>query len=335
MTKNTTIDHPVIIIGSGIAGLTAAIYAGRNNNDPLILKGDEPGGQLTLTTDIANYPGFPEGISGPDLVSEMTEQSEKFGATFENAIVDNIVRNDDETFTVETTSGDEYQTHAVIPASGASARTLGVEGEDDLFGYGVSTCATCDGAFFRDEEMVVVGGGDAALEEASFLTRFASKVYIVHRRDEFRAEAYWQDEVEEYVEDNDIEILWNTEVTQIHGSAEDGVNSVSLVEHPEGHPTGKLEDSETKEYTKDIGAVFIAIGHTPNTSYLETTEVELDEEGYIETAPYHTGIGETETLVPGIFAAGDVVDSHYQQAVTAAGMGSKAALDVDDYLSQR
>ncbi|ADD04368.1 thioredoxin-disulfide reductase [Natrialba magadii ATCC 43099] len=326
-----TIEHrPLIIAGTGIAGLTAAIYAGRSNNDPLVIEGDEPGGQLTLTTDVANYPGFPDGISGPELVNNMKEQAKQFGADLKNGIID-TVEADQRPFRVELTNGDVYTADAVIAASGASARTLGVPGEDELMGYGLSTCATCDGAFFRGEDMLVVGGGDAAMEEATFLTKFADTVYIAHRREEFRAEDYWIDRVHEKVEEGEIEIMKNTELVEVHGSQEAGVDHVTLVENDQGHPTDRLDDPETNEFEFDVGAVFLAIGHTPNTEYLEGTGVTMDDEGYLRTQGGDGG-GQTETDVPGIFGAGDVVDYHYQQAVTAAGMGSKAALDVDEYL---
>ncbi|WP_135828469.1 FAD-dependent oxidoreductase [Halorussus halobius] len=320
----------LVVSGSGIAGLTAAIYAARSNNDPLVLQGDEPGGQLTLTTDVENYPGFPEGISGPELVDQMKEQAERFGAEIRNGVVADV---DDSArpYRVELSNGDVLTADAFIAASGASARTLGVPGEDELMGYGVSTCATCDGAFFRDEDMIVVGGGDAAFEEADFLTKFADTVYLVHRRENFRAEDYWVDRVQEKVDAGDIEIIENAELVEVHGSVEDGVDYAELVRHPEGYPSEKLDDPETETVEMDVGAVFLAIGHTPNTEYLEGTGVELDEAGYIKTEG-GTGGGQTKTGVPGIFGAGDVVDFHYQQAVTAAGMGCKAALDADDYL---
>ncbi|AFZ74804.1 glutaredoxin 3 [Natronobacterium gregoryi] len=325
------VEHrPLVIAGTGIAGLTAAVYAGRANNDPLVIEGDEPGGQLTLTTDVANYPGFPEGIGGPELVNKMKEQARQFGADLQNGVIESV---DDSTrpFRVELTNGNVYTADAVIAASGASARTLGVPGEDELMGYGLSTCATCDGAFFRGEDMLVVGGGDAAMEEATFLTKFADTVYIAHRREEFRAEDYWVDRVHEKVEDGEIEIMKNTELLEVHGSQEEGVDYVTLVENDKGHPTDRLEDPETNEFEFDVGAVFLAIGHTPNTEYLEDTGVEMDDDGYLVTQGGDGG-GQTETAVPGIFGAGDVVDYHYQQAVTAAGMGSKAALDADEYL---
>ena len=325
----------LIIAGSGIAGLSAAIYAARSNNEPLVFEGDEPGGQLTLTSEVENYPGFSEPISGPELIDEMKEQAKRFGAEVENDIVESVDvpeghpgagRSPDGSggeptrpFRVEMQSGDVYTADAVIAASGASARTLGVPGEDELMGYGLSTCATCDGAFFRGEDMLVVGGGDAAMEEAHFLTKFADTVYVVHRREEFRAEDYWVDRVMGKVDDDEIEIMRNTELTEIHGSREEGVDHVTLVEHPEGYPTEKLDDAsyDVEEFEFEVGAVFYAIGHTPNTGYLEGTGVQLDEAGYLYTEEGRGG-GQTKTGVDGIFGAGDVVDFHYQQAATAA-----------------
>jgi len=336
MSERDDAEHRrLIVAGSGIAGLTAAIYAGRSNNDPLVFEGDEPGGQLTLTTEVDNFPGFPEGISGPELVSNMKEQARKFGAEIENGVIESADVIDDpgpgHTFRVTLSSGETYTADAVIAASGASARTLGIPGEDELMGYGLSTCATCDGAFFRDEEIVVVGGGDAACEEAVFLTKFASTVHLVHRREEFRAEDYWIDRVMEHVDDGEIDLKLNTEVTELHGSKEDGVDHVTMVQHPEGHPTDKLDDPQTDEFAFDAGAVFYAIGHTPNTDYLEGLDVEMDDDGYLETVG-GDGAGQTATGVPGLFGAGDVVDYHYQQAITAGGMGCQAAIDADDYL---
>ncbi|PSP82126.1 thioredoxin reductase [Halobacteriales archaeon QS_1_68_17] len=334
MTEEVVEHRRLIIAGTGIAGLTAAIYAGRSNNDPLVLEGDEPGGQLTLTTDVANYPGFPDGISGPDLVQRMKDQAAQFGGDIDHGIVVDV---DDSRrpFRVELRNGDVYTADAFIAASGASARTLGIPGEDDLMGYGVSTCATCDGAFFRDENMLVIGGGDAAMEEASFLTKFADTVYIAHRRENFRAEDYWIDRVQEHVEAGDIEIMRNTEAIEIHGTPEDGVDRVTLVRHPEGHPKEKLDDPdyEVEQFDFEVGAVFLAIGHTPNTEYLEGTGVEMDEAGYIVTEG-GKGAGQTRTDVDGIFGAGDVVDFHYQQAITAGGMGCEAAIDADEYLEE-
>jgi thioredoxin reductase (NADPH) len=330
-------DHRrLVIAGSGIAGLSAAIYAARSNNEPLVLEGDEPGGQLTLTTDVENYPGFPEGISGPDLINEMKSQARKFGAEIENGVLDSVdVEGEgaDRQFRVSLADDTVYTADAVIAASGASARTLEIPGEDELMGWGLSTCATCDGAFFRDEEIVVVGGGDAAMEEAHFLTKFASTVYIVHRREGFRAEDVWVDRIMEKVDDGEVEIMRNTEVTELHGTQEDGIDHVTMVSNPEGHPTEKLDDPETEEFEFDAGAVFYAIGHTPNTEYLDGTGVDTDDEGYLLTEGGR-GEGQTKTGVDGLFGAGDVVDFHYQQAVTAAGMGCQAAIDADDYLDE-
>ncbi|MFB6162387.1 MAG: NAD(P)/FAD-dependent oxidoreductase [Halococcoides sp.] len=324
-------DTELVVIGSGIAGLTAAIYAGRSNRDPLVIDGDEPGGQLTLTTDVENYPGFPEGIDGTELVQRMREQAERFGATFESGQVE-AIDDADRPFEIEFAHGDRITADAVIAASGASARTLGIPGENDLMGFGVSTCATCDGAFFRGEDMVVVGGGDAAMEEATFLTKFADTVYLVHRREGFRAEDYWIDRLHEHVEAGDIEVIKNTELTAIEGSQAEGVDHVELVSHPDGHPKRRRADGQpVEEETLDVGAVFLAIGHVPNTGYLEATDVRLDDEGYIHIAGGR-GSGRTATVVEGIFAAGDVVDHHYQQAITAGGMGCQAAIDTDEYL---
>jgi thioredoxin reductase (NADPH) len=321
----------LIVAGSGIAGLTAAIYAARSNNEPLVLEGTEPGGQLTLTTDVANYPGFPDGIGGPELVNEMKAQAERFGAEIDHGVVVDV--DPGRPHRVELRDGTVYTTDALIAASGASARTLGVPGEDELMGYGVSTCATCDGAFFRGEDMLVVGGGDAACEEAAFLTKFADTVYLAHRRENFRAEDHWLDRIRDLESEGDVEVMINTELLEIDGTPEDGVESVRLARNPEGYPTEKLDDPDTEAFEMDVGAVFMAIGHTPNTGYLEDTGVEMDETGYIKTEGGEGG-GQTRTDVSGVFGAGDVVDHHYQQAITAGGMGSKAAIDADDYLDE-
>jgi len=331
MTTEPVEHRRLIIAGTGIAGLTAAIYAGRANNAPLVLEGDEPGGQLTLTTDVANYPGFPEGVGGTELVQNMKEQAQQFGADLDHGIVEAVTRREDGRIEVELNTGDIYTTDAFIAASGASARTLGVPGEDELMGYGVSTCATCDGAFFRGEDMLVVGGGDAAMEEATFLTKFADTVYLAHRRENFRAEAHWVDRVKKKAEQGDIEIMKNTELLEVEGTSEDGVDHVVLARNEDGYPKENLDDPDTETFEMAVGAVFLAIGHTPNTEYLEETGVELDETGYVEVLGGDAG-GQTETGVGGIFAAGDVVDHHYQQAITAGGMGCKAAMDADEYL---
>jgi len=321
----------LIVAGSGIAGLTAAIYAARSNNEPLVLEGPEPGGQLTLTTDVANYPGFPDGIGGTELVQEMKAQAEQFGAEIDHGVVVDVETGPPHR--VEMRDGTVCTTDALIAASGASARTLGVPGEDELMGYGVSTCATCDGAFFRGEDMLVVGGGDAACEEAAFLTKFADTVYLAHRRENFRAEDYWVDRIRELEAEGDVEVMINTELLEIHGTAEDGVESVTLAHNPEGYPKEKLDDDATETFEQELGAVFMAIGHTPNTDYLEDTAVEMDDTGYIRTVG-GDGAGQTRTGVQGVFGAGDVVDYHYQQAITAGGMGCKAAMDADEYLEE-
>jgi thioredoxin reductase (NADPH) len=331
MTTETVEHRQLIVAGTGIAGLTAAIYAARSNNAPLVLEGDEPGGQLTLTTDVANYPGFPDGIGGPELVGRMKDQAEQFGAELDHGVVEDVTKRDDGTVAIAVSDGSRYTCNAFIAASGASARTLGVPGEDELMGYGVSTCATCDGAFFRDEDMLVVGGGDAAMEEATFLTKFADTVYVAHRREEFRAEDYWVDRVQAKAADGEIEIMRNTELLEVHGTPENGVSHVTLARNESGYPKENLDDPGTETFDHDVGAVFLAIGHTPNTEYLEGTGVEMDEAGYIETRG-GDGSGQTETGVEGIFGAGDVVDFHYQQAITAGGMGCKAAMDADEYL---
>jgi thioredoxin reductase (NADPH) len=262
----------------------------------------------------------------------MKEQATQFGAEIDHGIVESV-DGGDSPFRVELSNGDVYTCDAFIAASGASARTLGVPGEDELMGYGLSTCATCDGAFFRDEDMLVVGGGDAAMEEANFLTKFADTVYIAHRREKFRAEDYWIDRVQEKVDSGDIEIMRNTELLEIHGSPEDGVDHVTLARNDAGHPKDNLDAPDTETFDFDVGAVFYAIGHTPNTDYLDGTDVEMDDAGYLKTVGGDGG-GQTRTGVEGIFGAGDVVDHHYQQAVTAAGMGSKAAIDADEYLEE-
>lgn len=322
--------YDVIIIGSGVAGLSAAIYTGRQGNETLVLRGDEPGGQLTLTSEVANYPGFDDAIHGQSLISQMESQAKKFGSKIENGIVTDVTKVDN-TFEVYLKNKSAVQSKSVIVASGASARTLGVEGEDSLMGYGVSTCATCDGAFYRGDEIAIVGGGDAASEEAVFLTKFAEKVHMIHRRDSLRAEQYWTEKVQEKVESGEIEIHWNTEVSKIHGEQDVGVDKITVQSHSDGHP---LEKDDAVESTLSIEGLFIAIGHTPNTEFLTETTVSLDETGYI-LLPDSSTPPETATSVSGLFAAGDVTDDHYQQAATASGDGVKAALDVDDFLERQ
>ena len=297
------------IIGSGPAGYTAGIYASRASLKPVLFEGLESGGQLMLTTDVENYPGFDSGIMGPDLMQIFKKQAERFGTEIKTETI-NSIKKIDGGFSLESAK-DSYEFKSVIISSGASAKWLDIKGEKELQGHGVSACATCDGFFFKEKEVIVVGGGDSAMEEALFLTKFAKKVYIVHRRDSFRASKIMQDRV---LDNDKIEVLWNKEVTQIHGS--ESVESVSLADTKDG------SSSEV-----NIDGVFMAIGHTPNVDFLDGL-VELDEKGYVKTG-FTT---ETSTSVPGVFAAGDVADSIYRQAVTAAGTGCQAAIDAERWL---
>jgi len=299
----------LIIIGSGPAGYTAGLYSARANLSPILFEGIESGGQLMLTTDVENYPGFKEGIMGPELMSEFKLQAERFGTRI---LPHNVVsvKKSEEGFEVSTNT-DTFSSKAIIISTGASAKWLGVDGEERLQGYGVSACATCDGFFFKEKIVSVIGGGDSAMEEALFLTKFAKKVYIIHRRDSFRASAIMQDRV---LSNEKIEVLWNKEVKQING--EDSVSSVDL--------TSSAEEGVS---SIDLDGVFVAIGHTPNVGFLDGL-VELDEKGYIKTG-FTTA---TSTSVDGVFAAGDVADSIYRQAVTAAGTGCQAAIDAERWL---
>ena len=297
------------IIGSGPAGYTAGIYASRASLKPVLFEGLESGGQLMLTTDVENYPGFDSGIMGPDLMQIFKKQAERFGTEIKTETI-NSIKKIDGGFSLESAK-DSYEFKSVIISSGASAKWLDIKGEKELQGHGVSACATCDGFFFKEKEVIVVGGGDSAMEEALFLTKFAKKVYIVHRRDSFRASKIMQDRV---LGNDKIEVLWNKEVTEIQGS--ESVESVSLSDTKDG------SSSEV-----NIDGVFMAIGHTPNVDFLDGL-VELDEKGYVKTG-FTT---ETSTSVPGVFAAGDVADSIYRQAVTAAGTGCQAAIDAERWL---
>ena len=297
------------IIGSGPAGYTAGIYASRASLKPVLFEGLESGGQLMLTTDVENYPGFDSGIMGPDLMQIFKKQAERFGTEIKTETI-NSIKKIDGGFILKSAK-DSYEFKSVIISSGASAKWLDVKGEKELQGHGVSACATCDGFFFKEKEVIVVGGGDSAMEEALFLTKFAKKVYIVHRRDSFRASKIMQDRA---LGNDKIEVLWNKEVTEIHGS--ESVESVSLSD---------TKDGSSSEL--NIDGVFMAIGHTPNVDFLDGL-VELDEKGYVKTG-FTT---ETSTSVPGVFAAGDVADSIYRQAVTAAGTGCQAAIDAERWL---
>ena len=297
------------IIGSGPAGYTAGIYASRASLKPVLFEGLESGGQLMLTTDVENYPGFDSGIMGPDLMQIFKKQAERFGTEIKTETI-NSIKKIDGGFSLESAK-DSYEFKSVIISSGASAKWLDIKGEKELQGHGVSACATCDGFFFKEKEVIVVGGGDSAMEEALFLTKFAKKVYIVHRRDSFRASKIMQDRA---LGNDKIEVLWNKEMTEIHGS--ESVESVSLADTKDG------SSSEV-----NIDGVFMAIGHTPNVDFLDGL-VELDEKGYVKSG-FTT---ETSTSVPGVFAAGDVADSIYRQAVTAAGTGCQAAIDAERWL---
>lgn len=300
----------VLIIGSGPAGLTAAIYAARAELEPLMIEGVERGGQLMITTDVENYPGFSDGIMGPELMEQMRKQAERFGTRIVSSDV-TAVDFSEQPFKVSVGS-DEYTADSIIISTGASARWLGIEGEARLRGYGVSACATCDGFFFREKELIVVGGGDTAMEEALFLTKFASKVTIIHRRDEFRASPIM---VKRAVNHPNIDIIWDSVVEEVLGD--------TLV-------TGALiRNVKTDEVTTfNADGIFIAIGHVPNTKVFDGV-LDLDDTGYILTEP-----GTPVTSITGVFAAGDVTDKIYRQAVTAAGMGCQAALDAARFLDE-
>ena len=301
----------IIIIGSGCAGLTAAIYAARADLNPLVLDGYEPGGQLALTTMVENFPGFPEGILGPQLIENARKQAQRFGAEFRTGAVTAV---DLSSRPFKITAGNEkYEGEALIIAAGASARMLGIESERHLLGYGVSTCATCDGYFFRDREIMVVGGGDTAMEEATFLTKFAKKVTLVHRRNEFRATKIMLDRARA-----NPKISFKTPfvVDSVHDVSKKSVEMVTL---------RNVETNATE--TIAVEGVFVAIGHEPNTKVFKG-QLDMDEAGYILT---HDG---PKTSVEGVFAAGDVQDHHYRQAITAAGSGCMAAIDAEKYLEQ-
>ncbi|MEJ5918736.1 thioredoxin-disulfide reductase [Corynebacterium sp. H78] len=301
--------HDVIIVGSGPAGYTAAIYAARAEMKPVVFEGIEFGGSLMTTTEVENFPGFAQGIQGPELMDQMRAQAERFGADLRMEIVDRMDLTGD--IKKVWVGEEEHQARSVILAMGAAPRYIGAEGENELLGHGVSSCATCDGFFFRDHDIAVVGGGDSAMEEATFLTKFAKSVTIVHRRDEFRASAIM---VERAKANEKIRFATNKVVSKVLG---------------DGNVTGlELTDTVTGEKSElPVTAMFVAIGHDPRSTMVKD-QVELDEDGYVKVdSP------STKTSLPGVFAAGDLVDSHYQQAITAAGTGCTAALDVEHYIA--
>jgi thioredoxin reductase (NADPH) len=303
-----SLHHKVIILGSGPAGLTAAIYTARANLSPLLIHGPLPGGQLTTTTEVENFPGFPEGVMGPDLMQLMEKQATRFGTT---VAVDIITRADLKARPIRLESDKvSYTCDALIIATGATPKLLGLPEEKELMGYGVSTCATCDGAFFRNKVITVAGGGDSACEEANFLTRFGSKVYIIHRRDQLRASKIMQDRV---LNNPKVEVLWNRQIKKIQGTKQDGVTALIL-------------DNNGKEESLECSAAFVAIGHTPN-SHLFTGQLNMDENGYLKPTP-----NSTSTNIPGVFACGDVQDHVFRQAVTAAGSGCMAAIEAERWL---
>jgi len=317
------ITKKVVILGSGPAGLTAAIYASRAQLDPLVIDGPQPGGQLTITTDVENYPGFKMGIMGPILMDEFREQALRFGTEIINVWIDKVDLSE-RPFTLygkESEDSSEITTvikaDSLIISTGASAKWLGIPGEapvpEGLGGNGVSACATCDGFFFRDRPIVVVGGGDTAMEEALFLTKFASRVTLVHRRHEFRASKIMQDRV---LASDKIDVVWNTEIKEIKGTKETGVEAVTLFNH---------ETNETRDFPTQ--GVFIAIGHKPNTELFKGV-LDMDDVGYLITEGKSM-----KTNVPGVFACGDAQDSYYRQAVTAAGTGCMAAIDAERFLA--
>ncbi len=334
MTETQELE--VAIIGSGCAGHTAAIYAARADLSPMVFEGKEPGGQLSLTTIVENYPGFPDGVGGFDLIYSMKQQAMKFGASYE---MQEIVKADlsKRPFSLETNEGKNYLAKTLIIASGARAKLLGIPREKDLFGKGVSTCATCDGALFRDKKIVVVGGGDTAMEDSLFLTRFAAELHLVHRRDTLRASQIMQKRV---LGNPKVTIHWNTQVSQIRTNEEGVFAGLELIQHPKGNPAqhlaeaGSLEAAGVTKTDFDCDGLFLAIGHIPNIEFLEG-QLPTNGEGYIvpHQKEEHCKTADVFTAIPGVYCAGDVVDWQFQQAITAAGMGCKAAMAAEEFLS--
>lgn len=303
----------MIIVGTGCSGLTAAIYAGRANFKPLVLEGHEPGGQLSMTTLVENFPGFPEGVDGPQLIMNMKQQAERFGARFQYATIMDFEPGTGGAPHRVLVDNQWIETRTLIIASGASARWLGLDREKELIGHGLTSCATCDGAFYRNVPVCVVGGGDSACEEATFLTRFASKVYLIHRRDKLRASKVMADRA---LSNPKIEPIWNSGIAHYITDDQGEMRGVQL------RDLVTLEEREL-----EVKCVFVAIGHVPNTGAFRG-KLDMDDDGYLIHQP-----GSTHTNVPGVFAAGDVSDRHYRQAITAAGSGCAAALDAEKYLA--